>query len=295
MKHRIKNRYIQFVGITVIVLALIRCVFPNVAEGNKDTIVEEDGEETDSVVLSSLKGWIEIDEAQDSLDHDDFVDSEEIVATPSVADYQVKGAADTTLTRYVADGEPRRRIKSVTSYSKCFPDSNHVQLSAARYWGVSPVKNRQDAEARKDELVYIGASPYYDLAKLTSSIPYLVPRASLLLQIIAQNFMDSLQVKGVPMCRIVVSSVLRTQDDVTRLRRSNKNATEQSCHLYATTFDINYNNFSPVADPKGPRRDLIQDVRLKQILSEVLYDLRSKGYCYVKYEVRQPCFHITVR
>ena len=39
----------------------------------------------------------------------------------------------------------------------------------------------------------------------------------------------------------------------------------------------------------------VADVRLKQILSEVLNDQRHLGRCYVKYEVKQGCFHITVR
>ena len=116
-----------------------------------------------------------------------------------------------------------------------------------------------------------------------------MPRASVLLQDIGRLFFDSLQVKGLPLHRIVVSSVLRTEEDVARLRRSNHNATEQSCHLYGTTFDINYNIYSAVTSRETPSD------KLKFVLSEVLNDLRKQGRCYIKYEVRQPCFHITVR
>ena len=111
----------------------------------------------------------------------------------------------------------------------------------------------------------------------------------MLLQDIGRTFMDSLQVKGLPLHRIVVTSVLRTEEDVTRLRRSNHNATEQSCHLYGTTFDINYNLYN------AEKRKSAPDDKLKFVLSEVLDDLRQQGRCYIKYEVRQPCFHITVR
>ena len=31
------------------------------------------------------------------------------------------------------------------------------------------------------------------------------------------------------------------------------------------------------------------------ILSEVLRDMREQGRCYIKYEVKQGCFHMTVR
>ena len=136
----------------------------------------------------------------------------------------------------------------------------------------------------------MASSPYYTVAHLDASIPYLVPRAAILLEDIGRNFFDRLHVKGMPLHQMVVSSVLRSEADVARLRRSNKNATEQSCHLYGTTFDINYNQFVAVV-PQGE----IPSDKLKYVLSEVLRDLRQQGRCYIKYEVRQPCFHITVR
>jgi len=216
---------------------------------------------------------------------------------PTVSEERLS-AADSSLTtakatRIATPGGGQRKphpIRSVASYAESFPDSNHVQLVAAQQWGVPPVKDRADAEKRKDELVYMGSSPYYSVAHLDASIPYLVPRASLLLQDIGRNFFDSLYVKGLPLYRMVVSSVLRSEADVARLRHSNKNATEQSCHLYGTTFDINYNQYVPV----NPRLKATDD-KLKWVLSEVLRDLREQNRCYIKYEVRQPCFHITVR
>ena len=198
-------------------------------------------------------------------------------------------------TKYLADGERPHRIWSVPSYQKAFPDVNDVQIVAANRWGVKPVKNRQDAEARKDELVYIGCSPYYIIDSLYSSIPYLVPRAAILLQDIGEAFFDSLQVKGVPLHRFIVTSVLRTQEDVLKLRRHNGNATENSCHLYGTTVDICYNRYQTVEDPDGPKRREVRNDSLKFILSEVLNDMRQNNRCYIKYEVKQGCFHMTVR
>lgn len=181
------------------------------------------------------------------------------------------------------------RIRSVASYAESFPDTNAVQLSAAQKWGVSPVKNREDAESRKRELVYIGANPYYHVDPLYSSIPYLVPRAAVLLQDIGKNFFDSLYVKGLPLHQIIVTSVLRSQEDVVKLRRRNGNATENSCHLYGTTVDICYNRYHAV----GSRE--VRNDTLKYVLSEVLRDLRQQERCYIKYEVKQGCFHMTVR
>ena len=179
-------------------------------------------------------------------------------------------------------------IRSVLNYKAAFPDSQSVQIVAAEKWGVRPVKNREDAEKRKKELVYVGESPFYHVDQLASSIPYLVPRAAVLLQDIGQAFYDSLYAKGVPFNQLIVTSVLRSMDDVAKLQRHNQNATDRSCHLFGTTFDICYNRYQPVTQP-------VRDDTLKWVLSEVLRDKRQEGRCFVKYEVKQGCFHMTVR
>ena len=190
---------------------------------------------------------------------------------------------------YNADGTPKKhRVRGVRSYAESFPDSQSLQLQAAVKYGVRAVACRTDAERRKSELVYIGSNPFYDMKRLNSSVPYLVPRAAILLQDIARNFMDSLQVKGVPLNKLLISSVLRTKEDVERLRRHNHNATENSCHLYGTTFDIAYNKYNAITRP-------VRNDTLKWILSEVLDELRRQGRCYIKHENHQGCFHITVR
>ena len=246
---RLKNRYVEILGIIIMVLALVRCIFPGVAGTRRQPVACE----------------------------------------------VIKGAEVSEVMSHVGDGEVRHRIYSVPSYRAAFPDSNSVQLEAAQRWGVQPVRDRTDAEQRKSELVYIGSSPYYHVDPLTASIPYLVPRASVLLQDIGQAFFDSLHVKGVPLHRFIVTSVLRSEADVERLRRYNSNATERSCHLYGTTFDICYNRYQTVEDPDGPPRREVRNDTLKFVLSEVLRDMREAGRCYVKYEVKQGCFHMTVR
>ena len=200
----------------------------------------------------------------------------------AVEDEQSSLTSSTPLT------SPKNRILSVPSYKDAFPDLQETQIVAANKWGVKPVKNREDAEARKKELVYVGESPYFHVDKLNSSIPYLVPRAAMLLQDIGQAFFDSLYMKGVPLNQLIVTSVLRTEDDVARLQRHNGNATDNSCHLYGTTFDICYNRYHPID------REVRNDT-LKWVLSEVLRDIRRDQRAYIKYEVKQGCFHMTVR
>lgn len=196
----------------------------------------------------------------------------------------------------VLDTLQKHPVRGVYSYAECFPDLQEVQIVAARKWGVKPVKNRKAAEERKSELVYVGASPYYMVDKsMRRSIPYLVPRASSLLHDIGRNFLDSLYVKGVPLHRIIVSSVLRTEEDVAMLLKSNGNASDQSCHRFGTTIDIAYNRYSTVTPPGEPPRREVKNDTLKWVLSEVLRDMRAQGRCYVKHEVKQGCFHITVR
>ena len=213
-------------------------------------------------------------------------DAEMVTETTDAA--STEHDATTARPHKTLDASKPHRILSVASYKAAFPDSQSVQIAMAEKWGVSPVRNSEDAEARKKELVYVGESPYYHVDRLSSSIPYLVPRAAVLLQDIGAAFYDSLYVKGVPLNQLIVTSVLRSMEDVTKLQRRNGNATENSCHLYGTTFDICYNRYQPIG------REVRNDT-LKWVLSEVLRDKREEGRCYVKYEVKQGCFHMTVR
>lgn len=186
-------------------------------------------------------------------------------------------------------------IYSVPTFKNTFPDMQDVQIAAALKHGVKSVENREDAEHRKKELVYVGANPYFHIDRLNWSIPYLVPRASVLVQDIGKAFFDSLYVKHIPMHKIILTSLLRTKDDIQKLQQRNVNATDNSCHLYGTTVDICYNRYLTVSDPDGKPRRKVQNDTLKWVLSEVLRDFREQQRCYVKYEVKQGCFHITVR
>lgn len=195
-----------------------------------------------------------------------------------------------------ADGSPvKNRVTSVHRFETSFPDLNDIQLATARRLGVAQIKNREEAVKRQDELVYVGDCPFYTIQPLSHSIPYLTPRAATLLSEIGRAFIDSLATKGYPLHKLLVTSVLRTQDDVDRLRRVNHNASEQSCHQFGTTFDISYNRFLHIEDPEIGKSEIKWVTVFKSILAEVLEDQRLMGTCYVKYEYKQACFHITAR
>ena len=277
MRRLKKKIFLGLFGGTVALLGLVRLAFPEVTGG---------------------------EEAEPTLPVEEPVPPRENSSTTTgKLQYSHGGTGDTarcvkfpSLEQDSAGNVKWHPVRSVPSYAECFPDVQDVQIVAARKWGVRPVRDRQEAERRRRELVYVGACPFFCIdSGMTHSIPYLVPRASELLTAIGRSYLDSLYVKGIPLHRIIVSSVLRTEDDVNRLKQRNGNASEQSCHRFGTTFDICYNRYSTVSPPGEPERRTVQNDTLKWVLSEVLRDIREQGRCYIKYERKQGCFHITVR
>ena len=269
-----KTKFIRgFIG-CVLFLALVRLVFPSVAEPRK--LAKSDAKDTTSVDSVAVKEKVvEADKME--------------VRTPDTAQTGKPSIF------FDQDGkEVKHRIFSVPHFGNTFPDQQDVQIQAANTFGVSPVQNREEAEHSKGKLVYVGSNPFFYVDKLNNSIPYLVPRASVLLQDIGRAYFDSLQIKGIPLHKIIVTSILRTKDDVAKLRTRNGNATENSCHLYGTTFDVCYNRYKTVQTTEQKRRQVRNDT-LKWVLSEVLRDMREQNRCWIKYEVNQGCFHITVR
>ena len=293
-----KNRFLLGFVVVVCVLALVRLISPGVAEPRTSVadLGVADSLDTDSVDQLAMaeedkeeenKAANEIAETSDDL-------AQEAAGTGSETD----AAADSSNTPSIffdKNGkEVKHRIFSVPHFGNTFPDQQDVQILAANKHGVNPVQNREEAEHSKGKLVYVGSNPFFYVDKLNNSIPYLVPRASVLLQDIGRAYFDSLQIKGIPLHKIIVTSILRTKDDVAKLRTRNGNATENSCHLYGTTFDVCYNRYKQIQTRQQPRRQ-VQNDTLKWVLSEVLRDMRDRNRCLVKYEVKQGCFHITVK
>lgn len=283
--------------VVVLLLALVRVIFPSVAEPR--LTAHSDGK--DSTAIDSLRGDSDGSALVASAGAQDVVSGD--ASSSEAADLKKNELSVTPDT--ASDGrfsiffdkngkEVKHRIFSVPHFGNTFPDQQDVQIVAASKHGVAPVQNREEAEHSKGKLVYVGSNPFFYVDKLNNSIPYLVPRASVLLQDIGRAYFDSLQIKGIPLHKIIVTSILRTKDDVSKLRTRNGNATENSCHLYGTTFDVCYNRYKQIQTEKQPRRQ-VQNDTLKWVFSEVLRDFREKNRCYIKYEVHQGCFHITVR
>ncbi len=188
-------------------------------------------------------------------------------------------------------GCTRMRIRGIGSFGKVFNDSNHVHLSAAALTGIRPLTDSRSAWDNGHELVEVKSCREYFVDNLTHSYPYLSRTGANLLHEIGRRFNDSLQARGGGDYRMKVTSVLRTPLTVGKLRRVNRNATTESAHSYGATFDISYSKFICDSDT-GVRRSF-ED--LKNLLAEIIRDLRDEGRCYVKHERRQACFHITAR
>ena len=177
------------------------------------------------------------------------------------------------------------------NYPKLFNDLNDIQLIAARANGTPHTLTLEELEVGKYGLKRIETNELYKVDPLTHSAPYLVPKAKDFLDELGEAFQDSLYNRGYDRRhRFIVTSVYRTENHIKRLRRSgNVNASQNSCHQYGTTIDITYVRFDK------PEEHCANDPKLLQLLMQTVYDMHQSGRCYVKYEVKQACFHITAR
>ena len=177
------------------------------------------------------------------------------------------------------------------AYSRLFADLNEKHIELAKRVGLSAIpQTRSDVEHMKKDLVKIEDNEYYIVDELRYSMPYLTPGAAEELMTIAKAFSDSLERKQLLDYKLIVSSVLRTEEDVTRLRKSgNPNASNNSAHCYGTTFDITYVRYHSDDETEA----FMQPYELTKVLGEVLRDQKNATRCLVKYERSEHCFHIT--
>lgn len=176
---------------------------------------------------------------------------------------------------------------------KMFNDLNDEHLATAKRYGLDAApKTREDINTRR--LVQIKDNDYIKIWNLKYSVPYLTRSAATELDAISRAFSDSLRNHRLLPYKIVVSSVLRTEEDVQRLRKSgNPNASANSAHCYGTTFDIAYTRY--YRDDEESQEAFMQPFELTKVLGEVLRDRKAQGKILCKYERNEHCFHITVK
>ncbi len=175
-------------------------------------------------------------------------------------------------------------------YARLFADLNDKHLKVARRVGLQTVPQTREEVDSLPDLVRIVDNGYYVVDNLKYSVPYLTSGAAEELNAIGKAFCDSLKAKKLLDYKLIVSSLLRTEEDVKRLRRSgNPNASNNSAHCYATTFDITYTRYWSEDESEA----FMQPYELTKVLGEVLRDRKAAGACLVKYERKEHCFHIT--
>jgi len=178
------------------------------------------------------------------------------------------------------------------SYGRAFADRNDKHLNAAQRIGLSPGPNNREAAAHmREQLREIRSNDNYMVEELTHSLPYLVPTAANRLDSIGEEFADILARNNLPKYRFRVTSVLRSGEDIRRLKRCNSNCIDNSPHNYGTTFDLGYAHF----DQLQQTTDSMTDDNLKLVLAQTLLNQQRAGHIYVKYEHKQGCFHVTAR
>lgn len=189
------------------------------------------------------------------------------------------------------DPNRKDRRDPYRNYPQLFNDLNDTQLIAARANGTPRPLTIEELEVGKYGLLRIESNKLYKVDPLVHSAPYLVPKAKKFLDDLGEAFQDSLYNRGYDRRhRFIVTSVYRTEDHIKRLRRSgNVNASQNSCHQYGTTIDITYVRFDKPEDYRA------NDPKLLQLLMQTVYDMQKAERCYVKYERKQSCLHMTIR
>lgn len=180
--------------------------------------------------------------------------------------------------------------------TKRLNDKNDIHLLHASKNGIGPFASNEDFENKKtqllekNKLVLLESNEHYKIKKLTHSHPYLIPDAAEMVNEISRRFNIKIKEYNVSDYRIMLTSLLRTEETQTKLSRRNVNATRsQSAHLYGTTIDISYKDFYNV------QKDTVeQNWHAIQALTKVLEEMREECKILGVRERKQSCFHLTV-
>jgi len=198
---------------------------------------------------------------------------------------------------------------------------NATHVEAARENGVGPVRDSAHLAVlvSRGALVQLPDSTHWwVLRELDQSMPFVTPGTQAALEEVGRRFHTLLDEHGLPPFRLDITSVLRTSQQQSALRRRNPNASATtSSHEFGTTLDIAYLSF---AAPKSldhgsvarePDLQISRPLRtelttaldslgtrfaphLEGELGAVLQQLQRDGMVLVLRERSQPVYHITV-
>ena len=141
-----------------------------------------------------------------------------------------------------------------------------------------------------EQLVEIEANEYCVLDTMYYSYPFLTPETKILIDEIGERFQRKLENTILKCTRFTLTSMLRTTNSISRLRKRNRNSIKNSSHLHGTTFDISYKQFWGDKEYSS-----VEILYLQDILAKTISELRSEKRCFATYEQWQTCFHVVCR
>ena len=206
-----------------------------------------------------------------------------------------------------------RRVPNLTRAEKSslLRDVNAVQIARARRMGV-PRGSRIEEMTRSGRLVKLAdTTEYWIIRELDYSVPSVTPATEAMLAEIGERFQARLDSLGLPRYRLDITSVMRTPEKQSALRKRNANASRvESSHEFGTTVDIAYRKYAPpardsVGTPLDPATRQLTDslivhvaqeraAEMQAILGRVILEMRRQGLLLVRMERRQTVYHITV-
>jgi hypothetical protein len=207
-----------------------------------------------------------------------------------------------------------RRVPNLTRKEKSSlqKDVNAVQIARAQQLGVKPGSPIETLTESGRLVELADTTQYWVIRKLTYSEPYVTPSAEAMLIEIGKRFHERLDSLGIPRYRLDITSILRTPEKQSALRKANRNASRVvSAHEYGTTVDIAYRRYAPpVQDsiggiPLDAAARMVADsvmievgrqraAEMQAVLGRVMTEMQREGLLMVRMERSQTVYHITV-
>jgi len=181
----------------------------------------------------------------------------------------------------------REYLNQDSSCSKCgilFQDQIPVHENAYKYEGIKPKNDFDDLQKLIENrtLIEIKTSEYYIVEPMGASLPALLPKGITFINKLSREYRALCDQKNIEYIPFRITSATRTIKSVKALMKDNGNAIENSAHLKGKTIDITY-----LTSKKHTKQ--------KELFIQTLAKLKDQGLCYVKFEVKMKCLHITCR
>lgn len=159
----------------------------------------------------------------------------------------------------------------------------HLYAAEHNGFGLIEDNNHFKNLIEEEKLVLVDKGTGYEVMPLTHSHPYITPYSKVILEELGIAFQTLTDGDSY----FTITSVTRTPEQQSSLRKRNRNATSGvSSHSYGVSFDISYIRFNGKKSWNGKKQR-----KLETILKE--FEKEDKIF-FIK-ERKQSCYHVTVR